>query len=76
MNVVYYPALSRDPSDHPRRKREQSPEELQRPADRESDDPERQQEQPHYWVENQGDNGKRPAQDQKNAPQQKFGHLT
>ncbi len=76
MNVVYYPLPSGDSSEHTCRKREQRRDELQYTADGEPGDPEREQEEPYDWVENDGHDGKRPAQDQENAPQEKLRHAT
>jgi len=49
-------------------------EEFEHPADRETDQAEREQEQPDERIEDQSDHGNGPAQDEEDAPEQELQH--
>src|ERR1022692_2059145 len=56
------------------RKKDDRLHQVQRPAHRDPNHPKRQQEKPNDRIQNQRDNRQRPAQHQKNAPQEKLCH--
>ena len=61
-------------AEYPGREQKQRLDEGQAPFDRKSEQPERQQEQPEYGIQHQGQEGKRPAKNQQDEPDQEFEH--
>ena len=60
--------------ENPARKEDDSSDQLQHPAHRNSNHPKREQDQPNKWIENQRQKRQWPAQHQKNAQQEKLHH--
>jgi hypothetical protein len=63
-----------DRSEKPSRQQDDSSYQLQDAIDRDTHDPEWQQEEPDQWIEHESRQRKGPAEDEENAPEQKFNH--
>jgi len=69
------PPLERARSaEHPRGKHEEPAQQAEDPVNRDTDNPEWNQEDPDEGIEQQREQGKRPAEDEQNAPEQEFHH--
>src|SRR2546422_10892929 len=77
-NTGGYAITSRlpEPPEQPGREEGQLADELERAADRDPDDPEGDEQEPDERVENDGQEGERPAQDEEDAPEKEFQHWT
>jgi len=63
-----------DASQQPSRQGDDSPEELEDSANGNPNEPEREGQEPDYGVQKEGQQRKRPAQNQKDEPEQEFDH--